>query len=172
MQIEIHYHRPPDRTTIFRNELVHAAHDVVITWMPATPLPAPLIIEGRTALDPDAPAVWFTFPGLSYDIGRFHRRDGTFTGIYANMLTPVEFTSDTEWRTTDLFLDLWLDTNGRAILLDEAELEVALARGWLDPQLAEQARATALRLLADCREGTWPPPVVYEWPLERIRGKS
>ena len=63
--------------------------------------------EAEVALERGSDAVWFTFPGLWHDIGRFHRSDGTFTGIYANILTPPLIQPDGVWHTTDLFLDLW-----------------------------------------------------------------
>lgn len=167
-RVKIHYHRPPDRTDIYENELVHASDDVTVTIMRATRLSAPIVVDEKTILENGAPAVWFTFPGADHDIGRFHTRAGQFTGIYANVLTPVEFISPTEWRTTDLFLDVWLGADGGALILDEAELSDAVARGWLDPATAAGARATATRLLQQYRDGTWPPDVVYDWPLERI----
>ena len=36
-------------------------------------------------------------------------------------------------------------------------------------RLAERAREEAERLVALARAGTWPPPVVDEWTLTRIR---
>ena len=34
--------------------------------------------------------VWTTYRGdVWHDVGRFHLADGTFTGYYANILTPV-----------------------------------------------------------------------------------
>src|SRR5690625_7056866 len=60
-------------------------------------------------LEAGAPAIWFTFPGLWHDIGRFYLLDDTFTGYYTNIMTPVEFHDPLRWSTTDLFLDHWLD---------------------------------------------------------------
>jgi predicted RNA-binding protein associated with RNAse of E/G family len=167
--VKIHYHRPPDRTTIFENELVHAADDVVITIMRATSLARPMVINGKTVFEDGAPAVWFTFPDADYDLGRFHTRDGTFTGIYGNILTPVKFVSATEWQTTDLFVDIWLDADGSAHILDEDELQEAVEHGWIEHRTAEKAQLTARKLIADHERGTWPPRVVYDWPLERVR---
>lgn len=166
--VKIHYRRPPDRVTVYENELVHSDDSVTVTIMRATPLPAPLVVEGRVVLENGAPAVWFTFPGADHDVGRFHTTDCVFTGIYANVLTPVEFISPTEWRTTDLFIDVWTGTDGHISVLDEDELADALTRGWIDAPTAQAARATAARLVQEHGQGTWPPSVVYEWPLERI----
>src|SRR5690606_17262536 len=98
--VRIHYLRPPDRARVYVQRLVHRAPDVVVTYVERTPLARTMVVDGEVALEPGAPAVWFTFPGAWHDIGRFHRLDGTFTGFYANVITPVEFVADDAWRTT------------------------------------------------------------------------
>ena len=168
MKVKIHYLRLPDRTTIFENELVFSSKDVIVTVMRETPLPRPMIINGKTVFENGAPAVWFTFPDVAYDIGRFHTRSREFTGIYANILTPVEFVSETEWRTTDLFVDVWIGEDGSVEVLDEDELDEAVTSGWISLEKAVEARRSAHDLVARHRNGTWPPPVVYDWPIERI----
>ena len=168
--VKIHYHRPPDRVTVYENELVHADDEVTVTVMRATRLSRPAMVDDKVILENGAPVVWFTFPGADHDIGRFHTTDGIFTGLYANILTPVEFISRTEWRTTDLFLDIWIGRDDLACILDEDELAEAERAGWVDEKTAAAARATALRLIAQHRAGTWPPRVVYDWPLERLTG--
>ena len=168
--VKIHYQRPPGRVTVYENELVHTAPDVTITLMRATRLERPVLFDGDVILENGSPVVWFTFPDADHDIGRFHTRTGAFTGFYANILTPVEFISATEWRTTDLFLDLWIGSDGQVHILDEDELAEAARLGWIDAQTEAAARATAHRLVQRQREGTWPPPVVYDWPLERLTG--
>jgi predicted RNA-binding protein associated with RNAse of E/G family len=137
--------------------------------MERTPLPAPVRVGDRVILDVDAPVLWFTFDHAWHDIGRFHTAAGAFTGYYANILTPVRFRSPLEWDTTDLFLDVWLDADGTAALLDEDELEDALDRGWITPDTAARARTEARRLLHGAESGAWPPVVVNEWPLARAR---
>jgi predicted RNA-binding protein associated with RNAse of E/G family len=167
--VQIHYHRPPARADIFRQALVARTEDVVITFMERTPLPRPVRSGDLVILEPGAPAVWFTFPGLWHDIGRFHLADGTFTGIYTNILTPVHFLDPLTWETTDLFLDHWLDANGRSTILDEDEFSHAVAEGWLDTEIEMKARAEAERIERLARAGEWPPKVVEEWTLERVR---
>jgi predicted RNA-binding protein associated with RNAse of E/G family len=151
----------------FEQRLVHRDAACVVTLLEATPLARPMRIDGVVALEPGAPAVWFTFPGAWHDIGRFHDARGHFTGLYANVLTPVEGLAALEWRTTDLFLDIWLPASGGPpTLLDEAELADAVAGG-LDIGLADAARREAARLLDAAAAGSWPPAVVHEWTLER-----
>lgn len=166
--VKIHYLRPPDRITVYENELVHASSAVTVTIMRATRLPQDIAVGDEVMLENGAPAVWFTFPDADHDIGRFHTRAGGFTGLYANILTPVEFVSALEWRTTDLFLDVWIGASGRPQILDADELAHAVTRGWIDMATAQRARTTAARLVSEHQNGTWPPAVVYEWTLERI----
>jgi predicted RNA-binding protein associated with RNAse of E/G family len=165
--VVIHYLRPPDRVTIFRQRLVLRTDSCIITLMEHTPLPRPVLAAGQTILEPDAPVVWFTFPGLWHDIGVFHDGAGRFTGWYANILTPIRFRGPLVWETTDLFLDIWLGTTGDAVLLDEDELEAALERGWLDAGTATRARTEADRLLQETAARRWPPAIARDWTLER-----
>lgn len=167
--VDIHYHRPPDRRDVFHQQLVERAPDLVVTYLDRTPMSTPLHVQDRVVLEDGAPVVWLTFPGAWHDIGRFHDRQGRFTGIYANILTPVEFLDDHTWSTTDLFLDVFVAPDGEAHLLDADELAGAEAEGWIDAGLAMAARREADRLLALARAGHWPPPVVEQWTLERVR---
>lgn len=166
-QVEIRYRRPPDRLEHIRQPLIHDGPDGKVTFLERASVRRTIEIDGVTILEPGAPIVWFTFPGAWHDIGRFHRSDGTFTGIYANVLTPVEGIEGPVWDTTDLFLDVWLDGRG-ARVLDEDEMEDAIGRGWLDPATAARARVEASRLTTAAAAGHWPPPIVAEWPLARV----
>lgn len=167
--VEIHYLRLPDRNSVFRQQLVHRAADCIVTLMPRTQLARPVTAAGTVVLEPDAPVVWFTFPGLWHDIGRFHTMDGRFTGYYANVLTPVRFRGANAWDTTDLFLDVWLGADGMVILLDADELEDALRDGCIDADTATAARREAASVMAAASRGEWPPEVARAWTLERAR---
>ncbi len=127
---------------------------------------APSLVNGEVILESGSSIVWFSYPGRWHDIGLFHRRDGTFTGYYANILTPV-LMDGARWDTTDLFLDVWLGVQGEPTVLDEDELLEALEAGWIDEATAERAREEAAALVAAAREGRWPPQEVREWTMER-----
>lgn len=127
-----------------------------------------MIVNGRTVLEPDSPVVWFTFPGAWHDIGRFHTAGGEFTGLYANILTPVDVQGD-EWHTTDLFLDVLVEPGRPPRVLDADELAEAVREGWIGAELARSAEAEAHRLVSAAAAGRWPPAIVEEWPLERAR---
>ncbi len=165
--VRIHYRRPPDSEQVFRQHLVEDRPEVKVTLARRMSLDRPLEIGGRTALEDGSDAVWFTFPGAWHDIGRFHRADGTFTGVYANVLTPADLGEDGVWHTTDLFLDLWIAPEGRLSVLDREQLAEAVERGWIEPATARRARDEAARLVRRYRDGEWPPPIVEEWTRER-----
>lgn len=150
-------------------QLVHASDEVLVTYQESVPVTRPMMVNGRTVLEPNAPVVWFTFPGRSYDVGRFHLSDGSFTGIYANIIQPVRLDSATEWSTTDLFVDVWIGNDGEALLLDLDELEHAVTKQWLAADLATQAVTTANAILEQYEAGRWPPSIVNEWTLARVR---
>jgi predicted RNA-binding protein associated with RNAse of E/G family len=166
-RVLIHYRRLPDDEQIFDQRVVLERADVIVTVTEPLAFPQPLRALGKVILESGSRAVWFTFPGAWHDVGRFHLADGTFTGLYGNILTPPAIEART-WRTTDLFLDVWIPAGGEPALLDEDELEAALAVGTIDAGTAERARLEANQLLERAAAGTWPPPVTREWTLERI----
>jgi hypothetical protein len=166
--VEIEYRRLPDREQRFRQRVLEDDGECVVTFLESAELPKPVKAGTRVILEPGAPVVWFTFRGLWHDIGRFHLRDGTFTGFYANVLTPVEMEGD-RWRTTDLCLDVWLGADGEVQVLDEDELAEAERRGWATAETAARARAEAAGLVERAREGRWPPALLHDWTLERAR---
>lgn len=166
--VVIHYRRPPDREQQFTQQVIDRSTACVVTLLRAADLAAPKLIDGAVALEPGAPVIWFTFPNAWHDIGRFHTRAGAFTGYYANVLTPVSGIATSGWETTDLFLDVWQPRDGACVLLDEDELEAAHAHGWVEQATYARARAEAASLLAAAATGSWPPPVVDAWPLERV----
>jgi predicted RNA-binding protein associated with RNAse of E/G family len=167
-QVTLEYHRPPDRTDRFVQQLVFESADVLVTFLEHTPVKRPMMVAGGLALEPGSPIVWFTFPGLMHDIGRFHTAAGAFTGLYANIMEPVEIQSRLNWRATDLFLDVWIPAVGEPRILDREELAAAIQNGAITAQTGARAQAEADRLLALHQQGSWPPAIVNEWPIERV----
>jgi predicted RNA-binding protein associated with RNAse of E/G family len=165
--VRIHYRRLPDRVQVFEQELVVDAGAYIVTFLPTAAIPKPVRVGGQVVLEPGSPVVWFTYPGIGYDAGRFHRADGTFTGVYANLLTPVQIRGDS-WRTTDLCLDVWAGADGTIEILDEDEFAEAVHKGWIDTATAEAARAQAEALAAEARQGNWPPQHIQDWTLKRV----
>ena len=165
--VDIHYRRLGRQAETYRQLVLESGAAAIVTFQSHTLMEAPARVDGATILEPGSPVIWFTFPGAWHDIGLFHRADGTYTGVYSNVLTPVEFVGEGAWDTTDLCLDVWAPTGGHARLLDEAELDEAEAASLVEGELAGRARAEAAALLRDHRAGRWPPRIVGEWSLER-----
>lgn len=170
--VRIRYRRLPDREQVFEQAVVDDAGGYVVTFLAAAELSRPVRAGGRVVLEPGAPVVWFTYRGdVWHDVGRFHLADGTFTGYYANVLTPVRM-REGDWDTTDLALDVWMGAGGRVEVLDADEFEEAVRNGWLDAGTAARARAEADALADAARAGTWPPEHVRAWDLARARERS
>jgi len=169
--VHIHYRRPPDRLEIFKQFLLHEGPDVRITYEPHLPISAPKWIGSDLVMEPGSPVVWFTFPGAWHDIGRFHGTDGTFTGLYANVLTPPVFVDRLTWHTTDLFLDIWLPDGGPLHVLDLDEFREAARQGIITESEVAAAEVELSRIEAAARRGDWPPEIVHTWDLEKARAQ-
>jgi predicted RNA-binding protein associated with RNAse of E/G family len=163
----IGYHRQDRATRTFRQPVLHHDDRGIVTLLPAARVRAPVRIDGRAVLEPGAPVVWLTVPGAWFDVGRFHTRNGAFTGYYANVLSPPLFSGPLAWETQDLMLDVWLGAEGETRVLDEDAFEAAVARGAIDGESAARAREEAARIEAAARKGDWPPEALREWPLAR-----
>lgn len=165
--VDIDYRRIGGRAQVYRHLVLESRPDLIVTFQPRVPIRKPLVVDGLTILEPRAPIIWFTFPGKWYDVGLFHRTNGACTGVYGNVLTPVDFVDARLWTTTDLCLDVWVPRWGSVCILDEDELARAEAKKEIREELATRARGEAAALVNACRAGTWPPPAVAEWSLAR-----
>lgn len=165
--VNIRYRRIGAPLAVYRLLVLESRPDSVVTFQPRTPIAKPLVADGMTILEPGSPVIWFTFPGKWHDIGLFHRTNGALTGLYANILTPVEFVDERSWTTTDLCLDVWVPRWGSVQLMDEDELGAAQDRDWIEKGLADRARAEARTLMHAHAAGEWPPPETGQWSLAR-----
>lgn len=170
--VRIDYLRPPHRKEVFIQKLLLDTEEVKITLAENVPFDPPIRIRGEVALEAGSDAVWFTFPGCWHDIGLFHRADDSFTGIYANILTPPVIGPGGNWETTDLFLDVWIDLQGTLWVLDEDQLQEAEEARWVSGELADRARKEVEWIRREHGAGRWPPAVVGEWNLARARQSS
>lgn len=161
--------RPPGRARVHRQELLHDGPELKITLgaVPEEGQPRE-VASGRAVLEPGARLLWFTFPGRRYEVASFHGPDGELLGHYTNLVRPPSLEGD-DWEITDLFLDVWQPRGAEeAVLLDRDELAAARERGWIGADEARAAAELADRILAEAREGGWPPAPVRRWTLERV----
>jgi predicted RNA-binding protein associated with RNAse of E/G family len=104
-------------------------------------------------------AVWFIFRRKWYDVGKFYDRSGKFTGYYCDIIKPVARLLSDPANTsiiTDLFLDLWINRDGRYVVLDEDELERAVAKHVVSVSLARKARKELGRLIQSTESRYFP----------------
>jgi len=165
--VDIYYRRIGKPEDTYRLFVLDSSADVVVTFQPRTPIEQPIVVDELTILEPRSPVIWFTFPGKWHDIGLFFRNNGSHTGMYANVLTPVDFVDARTWSTTDLCLDVWVPRWGPVRILDEDELNEAEEAGQVDGKTAERARAEAASLVHSHSANAWPPQTVGEWSLAR-----
>jgi predicted RNA-binding protein associated with RNAse of E/G family len=154
--------RPPDRRASFRAHLLRATPELIVVAHRATPS-RPLEDRGQIVLDAGYLAVWFLFNGRPYDVGRFYRPDGTWTGYYVDVLEPVRWEGadpTTLAPIVDLFLDLWIAPDGRCVVLDEDEFDAAIGAGRITGERAAFARGTLRALVEAAARGAFPPEPV------------
>jgi predicted RNA-binding protein associated with RNAse of E/G family len=163
--VRFEYRRPGKATETFEQILVveEPGYKVMLLERHAGEA---ITIAGEPALDCGAPAVWFVFPGAWHDVGLFHRADGTATGWYTNICTPVQMVGD-RWSSTDLFLDHWLSRAGTDAWLDEDELEEAAATKLIGPDTYASVLRERDAITNLVRQRDWPPPEVRQMDLER-----
>jgi len=159
--------RPPDRRVSFESLLLEARDDLMVVAHASSPS-KPMQHLGQIVLDVGYWTVWFLFKGQSFDVGRFYRPDGTWTGYYVDVLEPISWKASdphTLAPITDLFLDLWIAPNGKYVVLDEDEFEEAVRLGHLSRGQTDHARSVLQELIAATEGGTFPPLAVREFSL-------
>jgi uncharacterized protein len=92
-------------------------------------------------------------PGEWHTAYSFWRDDGR--RWYVNVEEPLR-RSTCGFETRDLFLDVWVEPDGRWELLDEDELAEALERGFVSAEEARLAKAEAERAIRRLERGEWP----------------
>ena len=166
--IHYSYTRPGKDTAIYDHRLVVDEPELKVLLMEEY-RGHPLVIDGGVVVEPGAALLWFVFPGVWHDIGRFHLADDTFTGWYTNLCTPVEIEQNV-WASTDLFLDHWMTPHGFQSWLDEDELADAVRADLLDDATQSRIAGERSRIQAHLDVGGWPPPIAVELDLQAARG--
>lgn len=166
-EIAFDFIRAPDRRFSFRSLLLCVTDDIIVTAHELSPS-KPVEYLAHTVLDAGYWGVWFLFKDRPFDVGRFYRPDGTWTGYYADVLEPVRWEGadpTTIEPIVDLFLDLWIAPDGRHLVLDEDEFEEAISLGHLKSEQIEHARGVLQELIQATEREEFPPAVVKEFRL-------
>ena len=80
--------RLPDRRSTFEADVLEHDEQHIVLAHRVYPS-RPFLYRGEEALGTDYLIVWFLFKDQPFDVGRFYRPDGTWTGYYADVLEPV-----------------------------------------------------------------------------------
>jgi hypothetical protein len=142
--------------------VVEDSPELLVQWIPQgattmVPVGKPVLPVGDWELQEGrfgTNALRLTRPGEHHSILHFFRTE--FDGWYVNLERPLRRFA-VGFECDDLFLDVFVEQNGRVRWLDEDELEQALAAGLVTAQDAAAARAEGERVLAE-----WPFPTGWE----------
>ncbi|HEY6103753.1 MAG TPA: DUF402 domain-containing protein [bacterium] len=159
--------RPPDRRVTMHTHLLQATEHLLVVTHEIAPS-SHLTFQGAIVMDRGYRAVWFLFKDQPYDVGRFYRPDGTWTGYYADVLEPVRWAGadpTTLEPIVDLFLDLWVAPDGQYAVLDEDEFDEAIDRKILAPEQIRHARRVLDELVRATVQGVFPPDVARDFRL-------
>ena len=159
------YIRHGGKRTAFDAAVLHADRELIVLSHDARPSRA-LFHAGEPVIENGYSVVWFLYKNRPFDIGRFYRTDGTWTGYYIDILEPVQWTEDdphTLKPLVDLALDVWLAPDASFQVLDEDEFRDAVRTGELTRSQASQARSTLTELVERIRNDTFPPAAVRDF---------
>lgn len=133
--------------------------DLIVSEFRFSGLEEPTVLEGRTIVENGYRCVLFEYAKEWYEIMKIWDKEGELVGYYCNINTPPK-RFEGGYEVTDLFLDLWVFPDLEHHILDEHELERAVARGWIDKQMERIARNVLADLVRKVEMGDFPPDIV------------
>jgi predicted RNA-binding protein associated with RNAse of E/G family len=167
--INLTFIRPSKRTDIFVHGLIRDTEKLIVSDL-TFDMPKPFAVDGRPVIFPGDRGLLFEYAEGYEIIAAVH--DLRLTGHYININLPFERTPD-GYRVKDLFLDLWVWSDGRYHVLDEDEYAEACEKGWLTKQeqaFALRIKEKAIKMITN---GRFPPKKVSvmttEW-LKALKG--
>lgn len=166
-KIHLIYRRIPNRVLEREDELIADLGDVVVAKSRFEGMLAPLRVEGIEVIRNGYTMVYFAFIGENYDVLKVYDERGNFRGLYVDVLAYTKRDGNTI-EMLDLFLDIFIFPDGRAFLLDEDELEMALNYGLIDKETFDFAYQVARDIMEKIKRREFPPSVVwkYDWRVE------
>jgi predicted RNA-binding protein associated with RNAse of E/G family len=157
-EMTIVYRRLPADVREFPGVLRKATERKLIIESPIS-VDRPIKVSGDIIADTGYLAIWFVYKDRWYDVGKFYDPAQRWIGYYCDILKPVKKLLETPSTTvtlTDLFLDLWISKDGRAVVLDEGELEEAARARDISANLAREARRHIRLLTRRVNAGQFP----------------
>ncbi|WP_297515845.1 DUF402 domain-containing protein [Thermococcus sp.] len=164
MKIHLVYRRIPNRVLERDDEVVEDLGDVIVAKARFEGMLTPLRVNGVEVIKNGYTMLYFAFIGKNYDILKVYDERGNFVGLYVDVLACTKREGNT-LEMLDLFLDIFIFPDGRAFLLDEDELEMALNYGLIDKETFDFAYRVAREILEKIKRKEFPPEIVweYEW---------
>ena len=86
--ITLTYKRLPDRINYYKQQLLYADDDVIVTTQKIKPS-TEIVQNGKTVLGDNYTAIWFVFQDSGYDIGKIYNLNNEWTGYYCDIIKPV-----------------------------------------------------------------------------------
>ncbi|NJE03348.1 DUF402 domain-containing protein [Thermococcus sp. MV11] len=161
-KIHLIYRRIPNRILERDDEVVADLGEVVIAKSRFEGMLAPLKVNGVEVIRNGYTMLYFAFIGENYDVLKVYDENGEFKGLYVDVLAYTKREGNTI-EMLDLFLDIFVFPDGRAFLLDEDELEMALNYGVIDRDTFDFAYSVAREILERLKRGEFPPEVVWKY---------
>ncbi|USS40071.1 DUF402 domain-containing protein [Thermococcus aggregans] len=170
-KIHLIYRRIPNRVLEREDELIADMGEVVVAKSRFEGMLVPLRVDGVEVIKNGYTMVYFAFAGENYDVLKVYDEEGNFKGLYVDVLAYTKREGNTI-EMLDLFLDVFIFPDGRAFLLDEDELEMALTYGLIDKETFDFAYRVAGEILEKLKRNDFPPKTVWEYGLEGLRWKN
>ncbi|AJC70958.1 hypothetical protein X802_01240 [Thermococcus guaymasensis DSM 11113] len=161
-RVHLIYRRIPNRILERDDEVVADLGEVIVAKSRFEGMLAPLKVDGVEVIKNGYTMVYFAFVGKSYDILKVYDEEGNFKGLYVDVLAYTKREGNTI-EMLDLFLDIFIFPDGRAFLLDEDELEMALDYGLVDRETFDFAYRVAREIMEDIGRGKFPPEIVWKY---------
>ncbi|NJE55619.1 DUF402 domain-containing protein [Thermococcus sp. 21S9] len=162
MKIHLIYRRIPNRVLERDDEVVADLGDVIVAKAKFEGMLAPLRVNGVEVIRNGYTMLYFAFVGKNYDILKVYDERGNFRGLYVDVLAYTKREGNT-LEMLDLFLDVFIFPDGKAFLLDEDELEMALNYGLIDRETYDFAYSVAREILEKAGRGEFPPEIVWKY---------
>ena len=159
------YKRLPNRVLKRSDEIVADLGKVIVAKSHFEGMLAPLRVNGVEVIRNGYMMIYFAFIGKNYDVLKVYDERGNFKGLYVDVLAYTKREGNV-LQMLDLFLDIFIFPDGRAFLLDEDELEMALNYGVVDSETFDFAYRIAREILEKVKWGEFPPDIVWEYDLE------
>jgi len=161
-RVHLIYRRIPNRVLERDDELIADLGEVIVAKSRFEGMLAPLKVDGVEVIKNGYTMLYFAFIGENYDILKVYDEEGNFKGLYVDILAYTK-REGKAIEMLDLFLDVFIFPDGRAFLLDEDELEMALNYGLIGRETFDFAYRVAREIIEKAERGQFPPEIVWKY---------